>query len=134
MTVPNDGICARCRLPLHPHGANVGVDGMPRHYNCADHDTADRAAVDPTEAGRRLLVPIINASTDAELADVAAVVSAETGEAPAEYDTAALQAAFEVESFAAPYVLVRRKSDGATGTLMFRHSPRVYFGFVPDGK
>ena len=38
---------------------------------------------------------------------------------------------FTVEGFAAPYVVVRRKSDGQRGTLMFQHSPRFYFGFEP---
>lgn len=36
---------------------------------------------------------------------------------------------FEVLGFAAPYVVVRRKSDGAKGSLEFKHSPRIYFGF-----
>jgi hypothetical protein len=39
---------------------------------------------------------------------------------------------FEVIGFAAPFVVVRRRSDGQLGTLEFTHSPRVYFGFVPD--
>jgi hypothetical protein len=47
------------------------------------------------------------------------------------WDTAALQRDFEVTGFAAPYVVVRRRSDGAVGSLEFTHSPRVYFGFVP---
>lgn len=45
------------------------------------------------------------------------------------WDTASLQQDFEVLSFVAPYVLVRRRSDGKEGTLEFTHSPRVYFGF-----
>jgi hypothetical protein len=48
------------------------------------------------------------------------------------WDTAALQREFEVTGFAAPYVVVRRKSDGAVGSLEFTHSPRVYFGWKPD--
>lgn len=39
---------------------------------------------------------------------------------------------FDVEGFLAPYVVVRRKSDGQRGTLAFRHSPRIYFGWQPD--
>ena len=31
----------------------------------------------------------------------------------------------------APLVVVRRKSDGVKGSLMFQHSPRFYFGFEP---
>jgi hypothetical protein len=54
---------------------------------------------------------------------------------PADYSgdvwtTEEMQAAFDVEGFAAPYVVVRRKSDNARGTLTFTHSPRLYFDFV----
>lgn len=41
---------------------------------------------------------------------------------------------FEFLSFAAPYVVVRRRSDGVKGTLTFTHSPRFYFGFVPSSR
>jgi hypothetical protein len=39
---------------------------------------------------------------------------------------------FEVLWFAAPFCAVRRKADGATGTLEFLHSPRIYFDFAED--
>ena len=45
------------------------------------------------------------------------------------WDTAGLQHDYDVEGFAAPYVVVRRKADDVRGTLMFTHNPRVYFGF-----
>jgi len=45
------------------------------------------------------------------------------------WDTEALQRDFTVEGFAAPFVVVRRKSDGARGTLEFTHRPRVYFNW-----
>ena len=45
------------------------------------------------------------------------------------WDTAELQRDFEVLGFMAPFVVVRRRSDGAKGTLEFAHSPRVYFNF-----
>ena len=32
----------------------------------------------------------------------------------------------------APFVVVRRKSDGCKGSLMFRHLPRFYFSFRED--
>jgi hypothetical protein len=48
------------------------------------------------------------------------------------WTTEELQPDFEVIGFAAPFVVVRRRSDGQVGTLEFTHSPRVYFGFVPD--
>jgi hypothetical protein len=39
---------------------------------------------------------------------------------------------FEVLGFAAPFVVVQRKSDRKRGTLEFTHSPRVYFGWRED--
>lgn len=47
------------------------------------------------------------------------------------WDTTQLQEDFSVEGFSAPFVVVRRKSDGQRGTLEFKHSPRVYFDFRP---
>ncbi len=44
-------------------------------------------------------------------------------------DGKVLQRDFEVVGFAAPFVVVRRRSDGVKGTLEFTHNPRVYFGF-----
>lgn len=49
-----------------------------------------------------------------------------------QWDTAQLQEDFEVLGFAAPFVVVRRKSDGKRGTLEFTHRPRVYFDFKED--
>jgi tRNA nucleotidyltransferase/poly(A) polymerase len=46
------------------------------------------------------------------------------------WTTDQLREDFTVESFFAPLVFVRRKSDGQRGTLEFIHHPRVYFGFV----
>lgn len=48
------------------------------------------------------------------------------------WNSMALQRDFEVLGFLAPYVAVRRRSDGQVGTLAFRHHPRVYHSFVPD--
>jgi hypothetical protein len=39
---------------------------------------------------------------------------------------------FEVIGFLAPFVAVRRRSDGVIGTLEFTHLPRWYFNFVYD--
>tara|TARA_R110000787_G_scaffold230139_1_gene337626 strand:- start:287 stop:475 length:189 start_codon:yes stop_codon:yes gene_type:complete len=41
-------------------------------------------------------------------------------------------ALFAFISFLAPFAYVKRKSDGATGTLEFNHSPRLYFQFIKD--
>jgi hypothetical protein len=37
---------------------------------------------------------------------------------------------FEIVSFAAPFCVAIRKSDGARGSLEFTHHPRFYFNFV----
>lgn len=49
------------------------------------------------------------------------------------WDTAALQRDFTVEGFMAPFCVVRRKSDGVRGSLMFNHDPRLYFNFMAEG-
>jgi hypothetical protein len=48
------------------------------------------------------------------------------------WDTDSLQRDFTVEGFCAPFVVVRRKSDGARGCLEFvqTDSGRWYFGFA----
>ena len=47
------------------------------------------------------------------------------------WDTAELTRDFEVLGFLAPYVTVRRRSDGLLGSLQFQHRPRFYFRFQP---
>jgi hypothetical protein len=41
---------------------------------------------------------------------------------------------FEPLEFSAPYVVVRRRSDGTLGSLEFQHEPRFYFNFKADGE
>jgi hypothetical protein len=48
------------------------------------------------------------------------------------WTTAELTRDFQVLGYAAPFVVVKRRPDGQVGTLEFTHSPRTYFGFVPD--
>lgn len=50
---------------------------------------------------------------------------------PQRWNTEELQKDFEVLSFSAPWVIVRRRSDGVKGSLEFTHSPRYYFNFIP---
>lgn len=45
------------------------------------------------------------------------------------WTTAELTTDFEVIGFAAPLVVVRRKSDGVKGSLEFQPHPRLYFNF-----
>lgn len=74
---------------------------------------------DPTENARRQMIETGVPKAAAALADV-------------KYNTQELQEHFEVIGFLAPFVSVRRKSDGVEGTMMFDHSPRVYFDFKPE--
>jgi hypothetical protein len=46
------------------------------------------------------------------------------------WTTDELRRDFDVLGFMAPFVAVRRKSDGVTGSMEFTHDPRFYFGFV----
>ena len=45
------------------------------------------------------------------------------------WTTGELAEEFEVIGFMAPLVVVRRKADGAKGSLEFQHEPRFYFNF-----
>ena len=46
--------------------------------------------------------------------------------------TAELTEEYDVLGFLAPFVVVRRKSDGVAGSMEFTHHPRFYFNFEPD--
>jgi hypothetical protein len=81
-------------------------------------------SVDPTEAKRRELLFSVNASP----LDRAAL-EARHGRV---WRTEELGRDFEVLGFAAPFVVVRRKSDGRAGSLMIQHHPRFYFSFEAD--
>ena len=48
------------------------------------------------------------------------------------WDTDELKRDFDVLGFLAPFIGVRRKSDGKKGSLMFQHDPRYYFNFKED--
>ena len=48
------------------------------------------------------------------------------------WDSQQLRQEFEVLQFAAPYVVVRRRSDAVLGSLEFQHEPRFYFNFELD--
>ncbi len=81
---------------------------------------------DPTEGTRRFLVNSINNAPGTREALVA-----EYGEGNV-FDTNELTAAFDVIGFAAPFVVVTRKSDGVKGSLLFQSRPRFYFNFQAE--
>jgi hypothetical protein len=76
--------------------------------------------VDPTAPLRRAMIAVGQPAAD---------LVADQGR---QWTTEELQRDFEVLGFAAPFVVVRRRSDGQRGSLEFTHSPRVYFGWRPD--
>jgi len=85
---------------------------------------------DPTEDFRREAVSKINSDVETNDADTErARLEKEYGEV---WDTKELSENFEVVGFLAPYCVVRRKSDGKKGTIMFQHLPRLYFKFQED--
>lgn len=79
---------------------------------------------DPTETARRELLAQVNAQPGSREA-----LEAEHGPV---WDTGELARDFDVLGFAAPLVVVRRKSDGTMGSIFFQHAPRFYFGFLAD--
>lgn len=81
----------------------------------------EQPAVDETEDLRR-----------AEMAKTSAALADALEHDEQTWDTDQMRRDFEVLGFAAPFVVVQRRSDGAKGSLQFKHSPRVYFGWVED--
>jgi len=78
---------------------------------------------DATEPYRRRRLAEINAQAGSREA-----LEAQHGQV---WDTQELGRDFEVIGFMAPFVAVRRKTDGKKGSLEFQHNPRFYFGFSP---
>ena len=81
---------------------------------------------DKTEGVRRHMVAEIN-SNAAERTEL----EQKHGQV---WDTNELRRDYEIHDFAAPFVVVTRRSDSAKGSIMFQHSPRLYFGFEPASK
>lgn len=85
--------------------------------------------MDETEGIRRVAVGMINSAVKSDDKDSErARLEKQYGQV---WDTNQLTTDFEVQSFLAPFVSVRRKRDGQKGLLMFQHSPRFYFSFEP---
>ena len=80
---------------------------------------------DTTAGLRRMMIDVINREPASR-----EVIEMAYGEDDV-WDTKELQKTFEVVGFAAPFCMVKKKSTGETGTIMFQHTPRFYFGFVP---
>jgi hypothetical protein len=84
----------------------------------------EKKMTDPTESIRRELVNEINREPSERQR-----LEAKHGQV---WSTQELQDDFDVVGFMAPFVVVRRKSDGAKGSLTFQHGPRFYFSFQKD--
>lgn len=79
---------------------------------------------DPTEPIRRQRLVEINAEPGSREA-----LENQYGQV---WDTQELGRDFQVLGFAAPLVVVRRKSDGVRGSLEFQHQPRFYFNWQAE--
>ena len=79
---------------------------------------------DETETIRRQMVATINAEPGGR-----ADLESKHGQV---WDTDEMCRDFEAIGFAAPLIVVRRRSDRVRGSLMFQHHPRFYFGFQPE--
>lgn len=74
--------------------------------------------MDKTEGIRRAMVYAIN--------------SGQVQPEGQEWTSDQLREEFEVIGFLAPYVVVVNKATGKKGSLLFRHEPRIYFGYRED--
>jgi hypothetical protein len=79
---------------------------------------------DTTENVRREMVKELNAAPKGR-----AELELKHGQV---WNTQELGRDYEVIGFLAPFVMVRRRSDGIVGSLMFQHAPRFYFNFLTD--
>ena len=77
-------------------------------------------SADPTEQARRDMLASRQPAAD---------LAADDGQ---RWTTAEMTRDFQVVGYAAPFVVVRRRSDGRRGSLEFVHQPRTYFAWQPD--
>lgn len=80
--------------------------------------------MDQTEQIRRDMVAVINVVPGSREA-----LEQQYGDV---WDTKQLQEVFQVQGFAAPIAVVKRRADGDLGTVMFQDQPRFYFKFELD--
>ena len=79
---------------------------------------------DPTESIRQEMVAEINSDPGSRES-----LEEQHGQV---WTTGELQKDFEVLSFAAPFCVVRRRSDGVRGAVEFQHAPRFFYKFVAE--
>ncbi len=84
--------------------------------------------MDETENIRRAMVSEINGAVESDDEKTErARLEALYGRV---WNTKEMVAEFEAMGFGAPFVEVKRRSDGVTGFLSFQHRPRFYFSFT----
>ena len=86
--------------------------------------------IDETETIRRGMVAGINGAVETD--DNATERQRLEKEYGQVWETQQLGTDYEVLGFMAPFVVVKQKSTGKKGSLMFQHMPRFYFGFTAD--
>ena len=79
---------------------------------------------DPTEQLRRAMQAFVNTNAAEREA-----LEQRHGQV---WDIDEIRQDFDVIGFAAPLVLVSRKTDGKEGSLLFQQNPRIYWGFQAD--
>jgi hypothetical protein len=84
---------------------------------------------DPTENIRRARIVELNQGLDPEADARRAELEAQYGKV---WTTKEMAEEFEVIGFGAPFIVVKRKSDGQKGSLEFVHMPRFYFNWIAD--
>ena len=80
--------------------------------------------IDETEEVRRQMVAEINANPGSR-----ADLESRYGQV---WSTDEMCRDFQAIGFAAPLVVVQRRSDGVKGSLLFQHNPRFYHSFQPQ--
>jgi hypothetical protein len=80
--------------------------------------------IDETESIRRQMVATINMNPGGR-----ADLETKYGQV---WDTDELCRDFQALGFMAPFVIVKRRSDGVKGSLLFQHDPRFYHSFSPE--
>jgi len=100
-------------------------DGVPLYLAPGDPSpNVEKIMPDPTETIRRQRLAEINSDPQDRPA-----LETRYGKV---WDTAELARDFVVVGYLAPFIVVRRKSDGVRGSLEFQHLPRFYFNFRSD--
>lgn len=125
-TEPRDTLfdCAACGQPIEDWNLWTCLDGGDAaHQGCVEVV----GMTDDTAAVRREMIETGQSQKDLNAELYAAARRGDENDPT--WTTAELQTEFDVLSFMAPFVTVRRKSDGKLGSLEFTHSPRIYFGW-----